>query len=313
MKSSVRDAAKGRWAAILPALGVDKRFLGGRHGPCPMCEGRDRFRWDDREGTGSFLCSKCGAGDGVKLVMLVGGLSFKDAAREIEKLVGTAPVTPTKPKPDVAEVRRRMNELWASAVPLVRVEAAVKWWMHRTGRMPCSPDLRAVEALPYRDASTDDAQTYPAMLALVRGWDGKPGSIHRTYLSADGSKAPVRQVRKQTSGLTVPPGSAVRLSPVGPVLGIAEGLETTEAASILFGVPVWSALDASHLQSWKVPDQVEEVHIFADNDSAKEFTGQLAAYNLAKRLKSEGKRVLVHVPASAGDFNDVLAAKRKPC
>ena len=65
----VREAAHGRWPSILSALGLDERALSGRHGPCPMCGGKDRFRFDDKEGRGTYFCSGCGAGDGVQLAM----------------------------------------------------------------------------------------------------------------------------------------------------------------------------------------------------------------------------------------------------
>lgn len=46
----VRTAAAGRWRAILLSLGVNERALSGKHGPCPLCGGRDRFRFDDKDG-----------------------------------------------------------------------------------------------------------------------------------------------------------------------------------------------------------------------------------------------------------------------
>ena len=49
----VREVAQGRWRSILTVLGIDERALSGKHGPCPMCGGKDRFRFDDREGRGA--------------------------------------------------------------------------------------------------------------------------------------------------------------------------------------------------------------------------------------------------------------------
>ena len=43
----VKIAAHGRWPEILAALGIDPAALRNRHGPCPGCGGRDRFRFDD--------------------------------------------------------------------------------------------------------------------------------------------------------------------------------------------------------------------------------------------------------------------------
>lgn len=78
----LKDRARGRWHGILQALGVDRQFLNDKHGPCPVCGGKDRFRFDDRDHRGTFFCSFCGAGDGVTLVMRVKGLDFKTAAQK---------------------------------------------------------------------------------------------------------------------------------------------------------------------------------------------------------------------------------------
>jgi len=61
----VRQIAQGRWKSILTALGADEKTLSGKHTACPLCGGKDRFRFDDKEGRGTYFCSGCGAGDGV--------------------------------------------------------------------------------------------------------------------------------------------------------------------------------------------------------------------------------------------------------
>ena len=38
------DRARGRWREILPRLGLEPQFLVKKHGPCPLCGGKDRFR-----------------------------------------------------------------------------------------------------------------------------------------------------------------------------------------------------------------------------------------------------------------------------
>jgi putative DNA primase/helicase len=106
----------------------------------------------------------------------------------------------------------------------------------------------------------------------------------------------------------VPHGIAVRLLPHGKVLGIAEGIETAMSAAVLFGIPVWAALTAGFLETWYPPADVECVYIFGDNDSS--YTGQAAAYTLARRLVlTEKKEVNVEIPEQTNtDWNDVLAA-----
>ena len=50
----LKDRARGRWPGILTALGVPAKALRNRHGPCPVCGGKDRFRFDDKGGAGNL-------------------------------------------------------------------------------------------------------------------------------------------------------------------------------------------------------------------------------------------------------------------
>ena len=68
-REKTADRAVGQWLGILSAIGLPARSLVNKHGPCPMCGGKDRFRFDDKNGRGTWICSQCGAGDGVTLVM----------------------------------------------------------------------------------------------------------------------------------------------------------------------------------------------------------------------------------------------------
>jgi putative DNA primase/helicase len=67
------DRAHDRWPEILSRFGIDRRFLRNRHGPCPVCGGKDRFRFDDLHGSGSHYCNQCGAsrghGAGIRLLI----------------------------------------------------------------------------------------------------------------------------------------------------------------------------------------------------------------------------------------------------
>ena len=81
--------ALGHWPRILTALGI--QVLKNRHQPCPVCGGSDRFRFDDREGRGTWYCNQCGAGDGLKLVEKVFGVSPSDAAAKVAAVTGSLP------------------------------------------------------------------------------------------------------------------------------------------------------------------------------------------------------------------------------
>lgn len=297
----LKERAQGRWRSILPALGVSSDFLRGKHGPCPLCrEGKDRFRFDDKGGNGSWICSHCGAGDGTKLVMLVNGWEFKQAAIEIEKLIGQAPVQAARPAMSDDDVRGAKNALWRNSEPVTLATTAGRYLRSRTGLTTFSPCLRAVARLRY---AGERSLFFPALVAMVTASNGTPATLHRTYLGKDGGKAPVEDPRRLMPG-HVQKGSAVRLAEHAERLGIAEGIETAISATVLFGIPCWAAINSTLLSSWIPPEGVTEVTIFGDNDA--NYAGQAAAYTLAHRIARTDRMVKVELPPSIGtDWNDV--------
>jgi putative DNA primase/helicase len=72
------------------------------------------------------------------------------------------------------------------------------------------------------------------------------------------------------------------LAPPGPVLGVAEGIETALAAQQLFGFPAWAYLTAGRLKTFQPPVGTKQLIVRADHDI--DGTGQRAAYALASSL-----------------------------
>lgn len=298
------DQARGKWPSILASIGVPKEHLTNRHGPCPLCkDGKDRFRFDDKDGRGTFYCSQCAdrGGDGIEFVKRFLGVEFKEACAEVDKHLGTAQPIKIRQGPDEATVKAEMNRIWRGAKALSDVGATAEWWRWRVGFVPECCDLRGADVLRHPTGAM-----FPGMVALVRDAEGKPVTMHRTFLGADGRKAPVDDPRCLMP-LEMPKGAAVRLFPHGEVLGIAEGIETAVSAMALFGVPCWAALIAIRLETWEPPPGVQVI-VFADND--ENFAGQAAAYNLAKRLRVRKISAEVRLPPAPGmDWNDVWRAR----
>ena len=301
----IHDLALGRWRNLLPILGIHERFLHNRHGPCPLCGGEDRWRFDDRGGRGTWFCNRCGSGSGVDLVMRFMGLDFRDAKAEIEKHIGEAPQAPIKA--DRTQSSDRFVAQWRDGMRLDGHDPASRYLAKRgIVQRTWSPMLRFVERAVYHDEETKQRSYHPAMLALFVDAEAGARTVHYTYLTSAGDKAAVPKVKK-LAPCKVPAGGAVRLASSAARMGIAEGVETALSASIIFGMPVWATLSSARLIKWQPPVTAREIVIFGDNDDS--FGGQNAAFSLAYRLRSDGYRVEVEIPPDVEtDWNDVLQA-----
>ena len=290
------DRARGRWRQILGALGVEGRFLTGKHGPCPLCGGKDRYRFTDKDDAGWYYCSQCGPGTGLLLLRKLHGWDYKTACDEIDKIIGTGPPPPRPAtKPDTGRDARlgRLNRLLSNATDHILVED----YLASRGLSVFPPILRGHRALPYGEDGHLQGY-YHAMVAPVIGRGGELQSVHRTYL------ADVETRKKLMTPVDTVNGASIRLFEHGDVLAIAEGVETSIAAYELFGTPTWSVLNANGIETFTPPDTVARLQICADNDA--NFHGQKAAYQLANRL-SQKIDVQVIVPPQVGtDWLDVL-------
>lgn len=120
MKMNVTETVKqacGHWPRILPALGV--KVIKNRHQACPVCGGSDRFRFDDKEGRGTWLCNQCGAGDGLKLVEKVFGVKPSEAAQKVNAVTGNLP--PVAPEVIAAAEAETEADRQAAAALAVRL------------------------------------------------------------------------------------------------------------------------------------------------------------------------------------------------
>jgi putative DNA primase/helicase len=302
----LRERARGKWRQILSGIGIGSQHLSKKGSPCPLCGGTDRFLFFDTGGHGTWLCRGCGGkGSGSDLVMRFRGLEFREAAKLIEQYIG-APVDtePTKPAPDP---RSKLDKLWAASKPTIRRDIVDTYLRSRGVGLDRYPScIRTASSLRYYD---DDAtSTFPAMLAMVHDAAAMPVTIHRTYLARDGSgKAPVEKPRKIVSKHGKSPH--VRLTPIMPIMGVAEGIETALSATKLFKVPTWSVLSTYGITTFEPPGGIGRLVIFADNDT--NGAGQKAAYELAARLSGR-IAIEVKIPDQPNsDWNDALRTTRE--
>lgn len=295
-RERIGDLCIGRWRSILTSLGVDDGRLVPKHGPCPACGGKDRFRFDNKEGRGTWYCSHCGAGDGIDLLRKINGWSFVQAAREVERVLGVSSQDEVRKEQTDEQKRDALNRVWRESKPVVTGDLVWMYLNGRTGIETVSPSIRFHPKLRY-----DKDRSFPAMVAMVTMPDGTRTTLHRTWLDGKGGKAPVDEPKKVMAG-TIKTGS-IRLTDVQDCIGIAEGIETALSVQVRFEVPTWAAISAGGVRDWIPPAGIKHVMVFGDNDA--NYTGHSAAYSLANRLELKGVKTEVFFPAEVGkDFAD---------
>src|SRR5688572_29910348 len=318
--AEIHSLLAGRWPSVLMHLGIAEKFLRNKHGPCPNCGGKDRFRFDDLGGRGTWICNGCGAGDAFNLLQRVHGWDFRETRRRILEVAGlsdggrgTVPSPPTmavlRPPLPAAPTGRVQNLLRTTTTP-DDVGDVIDYLRGRAlWPVPSGCTLRAHASWEYWDRREDETPyvvgRYPALVAALHDVLGELVTAHVTYLER-GAKLQGRESRKILSKLSGRRGCAVQLFPlVGNELGIAEGIETALAAHMLHGIPVWAATNATLLAKFEPPPSAHRVVIFADRDVA----GLQAAIELHERLDGRASIETRTPPEPAKDWNDVLTGR----
>lgn len=291
-----KDAANGKWRSVLTQLGIAEHALDGKHHPCPASgEGEDRFRFADRNGSGNFFCNcSDGTKGGMALLMCCRSLSYVEACKEVERVVGAAKDEPVKPKADPRVALNRVRRLVRPAG-----DAVAAYLKGRGLIVP--PGIKQARLTYWHNGK--DLGAFDCMVGLIVSPADVPQSYHLTYL-ADGAKADVPVSRKVMTPVDTVTGGAIRLFPPAEHMGIAEGIETAIAAHMLTGLPVWAAANANGVEKFVPPAECKRLTVFGDADET--FTGQAAAFVLAKRAARAGFRCDVSLPPENGDWNDEL-------
>jgi len=296
---------------VLVLLGVPEERLVNQHGPCPICGGKDRFRFDNRKGHGDFYCNGCRPGDGFQLLMRLHRWKFSDAMKRVMEVAGLrdrepVPIPqPVQSEPEIARPTERVKAILRESCAIEDCAPVVAYLRSRyLWPLPIRHTLRAHPSVEYWHQGHSIGR-YPALVAAVKDVHGDLVTAHVTYIEG-GQKLSGFEPRKLLSPLTGRVGPAVQLMAPGKVLGIAEGIETALSAHNLQQLPVWAALNTSLLAKFEPPAGVEKLVIYADRDVG----GMDAATKLMERLQGR-VNMEVRAPTNAKDWNDVLRAQRE--
>lgn len=304
----------------------------GRAGPCPICrEGKDRFRFDNKGGVGTWWCQHCGAGNGYTLLLGATGWGRAEVMKFLDDgTVGKTDLAERKftfeeedfSPEQIAKNRNSLQWAWGRAQALNGRDPASQYLMKRVPGCDISKLSRSIRCHPAMKFWEEDATgnlvcrgSFPTMVAQAIDGEQKPITCHRTYLTAAGDKAPFEMVKKQMKGVRKLGGAAIRVVnvPESRVLGLAEGIENAVAVGTAYryGMNVWSLLNCGNLELADIPaGRFDKIIIFADHDKVdpkKNYRpGEHHALLLKARLEQVGYEVELRMPPIEGtDFADV--------
>ncbi|MGS4947410.1 DUF7146 domain-containing protein [Meridianimarinicoccus sp. RP-17] len=306
-------------------------------------------QWRDHA-TGQF-------GDVLDLIQLSLGCDTREALREARNILGLSTISPedrVRHERAAAEARKRRQEaqakaredqqrkaqrahaLWLSAQASLRGTPVERYLadtrgidLAELGRQPRA--LRYHRSCRYYHMDPDTGEviegSWPAMLAIVCGANGRAIACHRTWLALrpDGrwDKAPVPKARKVLGNYA---GGAVMLwRGIGPRGGkpaplsqcppdthvyITEGIEDALSAVMLMPhARVIAAISLSNFGGVPLPPNVARVTLVADQDQGDQAQAELA--RAVDQHAAAGREVRVWKNTMGGkDLNDALRAAR---
>jgi putative DNA primase/helicase len=322
------------WPRVLEAAGVGDSYFGRRNGPCPICGGKDRYRWNHQKS--AWVCSQCtgnkySSGFNLLVELLGGFVPAKE--RMIEVVGGSArkparlsQVRSTEPINEEEQRKRnfaRMQKIWEAARPYESGDPVDLYLQRRVPGLDRQLNMvRFHPALEYWLPPEKDGGKFellgkfPAMLAKAFDSSGRFVQLHKTYLSCEGAKADVPVAKKLEKGVGVN-GFAVPIMPLegGRTLGFAEGIESAVAGAMLKRIPVWPCLNGPSMASFELPaklvEQLDLVVVFEDHDERKELRardgsrrfsepGREYAERMVQNMRRAGKRVMIVKAAKVG-------------
>lgn len=335
--SDVESLSNGRWTAILSSLGPTSSLV-NRHQPCPCCGGRDRFRFDDKNGSGSFICTHFGngGGNGFQLVQHWFDCDFEVALKAVADVLrveegSTSPSFQNigvRPQA-IKDHKMALEQIWGECSCKDETSLMQKY-LHSRGldwKKIKDFDIEALRfhpALPYwcfEEQKNIKLGKFSALVGKITDNQNNLQGLHFTYLqhiagqaskleiaNSNGTPLTAKKMRSRYAGSLK--GCAIHLYPSTEELAVCEGIETAFAIREASGLPVWACLSENGLQSLILPSTLKKFYIYCDNDLHAQ--GFRAGHNLMVRAIKSGVKAHIWQPKQLGwDALDVLIASKQ--
>lgn len=313
MRKDINVEYAGRWDSVLTALGMFENYFKGKHGNCPSCGNQGKnARWHKTKHYN--VCSKCGVTQPMQLAMMLTGEDFKSTAKRIRG--EEISMEPAQKKSDIEKDTARLKAIYARRKSITSGCVADQYFKSRGLSVLPKKDVFTILEADYwtEENGKFSKEVMPAIVSVIRNSAGETVSYHMTYIK-NGQK----HGRKVLPPIRSMAGAAIQLFDHSDgLLGVSEGIETALAVHQIEGLPMWAAGNAWQMEVMEIPEEIKELHIYADND--KTFTGQKSAYILANKMALKGIDVYVHQictgswivdKGGSGDFLDHLIRTQK--
>ncbi|WP_429093174.1 primase-helicase zinc-binding domain-containing protein [Aeromonas rivipollensis] len=313
--AAVTAAAQGQWREILTANGINLPS-GRHHSACPICmAGKDRFRFDDHEGRGTWLCNqcgkdgKCGAGDGLSLYQKATGQTMSEAIRSLASYLG---LSGSMSAEDYASFEKRRQKAAKAAEEQRQKEASQR---EAAAALAQQMEREAVgcmaEQVPYLarkglsgfgvEVLAHDYGHHKAgsLLVVLFNIDGVTTTAE--IISASGNKSALKDGLKT--------GSAAYIEPLDDSLpedaahcGVVEGYATGLSVRALTGWPVFCSMGKGGLTN------TARIARFNCPKAQIVICGDVGAEKEAREAAATVGGI-TSFPPSGGDWDDYRQAK----
>ncbi|SEQ86331.1 putative DNA primase/helicase [Rosenbergiella nectarea] len=287
--SETASAARGSWAQVFPALGLN--LIKNRHAKCPLCGGKDRFRFDDEGERGTWICNQCGAGDGLALASKYLSVDITEAARRVREVIGECEANPTTimptPTHDKAQLQAQAAKI-AQEIVSSAIESENNAYLTRKGwQSVVSLTLSKAQKIALTQYRRGD------LIIPLHNMDGELVNVQ--LINAEGEKRTLKGGQiKAASHILGADKPAKRI-------WLAEGYATALTVHKLTGEQVWIAFSSANFLS--LASCIKEKHptlpliIAADRDLNE--VGQQKAQKAANEFNAT-----LALPPLFGDWND---------
>lgn len=286
----------GRWRQTLEGYGC-KLPAGRRHGPCPVCGGKDRFRFDDKDGKGTWFCSQCDpqSGGGLLLLSRYIGKSITDTAKELVGETITRTVAPARIHAATDEqIRKEKRIIAARGARLILDKALKAEHPYMTGKGLHGEWLVNGEIMMAGDGTRVEVGD-SLLVPVFKGGD----LVNIQSIKADGQKRPI--TGGDMSGVChCIPGD-------GKIVAVTEGFATGVTVNRITGSKTYVAFNTANLADITAQAKLEnpdkKLVIFADHDPVDQVHGWSPGIKYAEDAAAPtGAKVAL--PPEEGDWDD---------